>query len=66
MTFDDREHCKTCFWRDEKDCRRFPPTAFPTPSVNPLTGRPEVTILGLFPPVPESGWCGEWKAKVVA
>jgi len=62
------ERCGDCYYwdRKERECHRNPPSPFPMPSVNPLTGRPEATVLGLHSPTPETGWCGQFAPRASA
>lgn len=41
-------------------CRRYPPhpVVVKAENVGQQTG---VTTTSVFPPVPQNGWCGEWK-----
>ena len=60
------ERCGDCYYHQRGECHRNPPQAFPMPQLNPLTGKPDVVVLGIRPPTPDGGWCGDFKAKVTA
>ena len=41
-------------------CRRFPPTPYPLQQPSRITGRPEMSIVSVWPPVAPDHECGEY------
>lgn len=64
-----KKTCKTCSAYNPSShsmgtCRANPPQGIPNVSVNPVSGRPEVNLLGGWPPVAEDEWCRNgWSPK---
>jgi len=59
--------CKTCsaFHHSQGDigeCRAKPPIGIPQMQMNPVAQRPELRILGGWPPTSTKQWCrDDWK-----
>lgn len=64
-TLEDIENCKKCYFFFKKtaeggDCRKNPPTPALVTS-NPVIGPSTPGIISYWPPVQNTGWCGEYK-----
>jgi len=59
--------CKDCKYRQNDDniCHRFPPSPFPHPVQNPLSGEVQMHAINLAVVVADDYWCGEYKEKLM-
>ena len=60
--------CATCVFCAENEnkiieCRRKSPVALPIQRPHPITGKTELQIATMFPPVRQFLWCGEHAMK---
>lgn len=64
------KRCDRCdFWIKEKethpaaDCRRYPPTPFLKPAMNPITQEVGVLVNPFWPKTRPELWCGEYRRR---
>lgn len=50
------QNCGICFYFRGDQCRAEAPKAAPIP-----IGNSQIKILGYWPPVKPSDWCGQWR-----
>ena len=55
------ESCKTCRYRIDGDCRRYPPTVHLLQTLSAVPQFRNLKPEAVWPPVAEDHWCGEFK-----
>lgn len=59
------EKCGRCVYRVDGICRGVPPSPFPMPDINPITGDQRLKIVSISPPVGEDdSACSLYKPKL--
>lgn len=62
--------CKQCRYGEKGSpgmikCHRLPPKAFPMQRSHPMApDQTQIGTLTIFPELPESEWCGEFRVKI--